>query len=199
MTLGCGGYGGNITSDNISPRHLLNIKRLAYEVSPVNDGAAAPVRRPGIRRRRRLPCRRRRLGRSRRVSAPRRWRAGSTSSWPRAASRPAAVGIGPDRPGSGDRRRRRRRRRRLADSRRRFRLRGRRARGAQGGPEDRGRRAHDRHPGGARSRRVGTRLRAGRLARRKCSVIAERKTLSVDRSQAGMVPSEPELYPAAAE
>jgi len=35
MTLGCGGYGGNITSDNISPRHLLNIKRLAYEVSPV--------------------------------------------------------------------------------------------------------------------------------------------------------------------
>jgi acetaldehyde dehydrogenase (acetylating) len=32
MTLGCGGYGGNITSDNISPRHLLNIKRLAYEV-----------------------------------------------------------------------------------------------------------------------------------------------------------------------
>jgi hypothetical protein len=43
MTLGCGGYGGNITSDNISPRHLLNIKRLAYEVSPEAnrfDGAA---------------------------------------------------------------------------------------------------------------------------------------------------------------
>ena len=39
MTLGCGGYGGNITSDNISPRHLLNIKRLAYETNPV------PVRR----------------------------------------------------------------------------------------------------------------------------------------------------------
>jgi hypothetical protein len=38
MTLGCGGYGGNITSDNISPRHLLNIKRLAYETEP------APVR-----------------------------------------------------------------------------------------------------------------------------------------------------------
>jgi acetaldehyde dehydrogenase (acetylating) len=34
MTLGCGGYGGNITSDNISPRHLLNIKRLAYEIHP---------------------------------------------------------------------------------------------------------------------------------------------------------------------
>lgn len=35
MTLGCGGYGGNITSDNISPMHLLNIKRLAYELVPV--------------------------------------------------------------------------------------------------------------------------------------------------------------------
>lgn len=35
MTLGCGGYGGNITSDNITPRHLLNIKRLAYEVRSV--------------------------------------------------------------------------------------------------------------------------------------------------------------------
>ena len=34
MTLGCGGYGGNITSDNISPMHLLNIKRLAYETHP---------------------------------------------------------------------------------------------------------------------------------------------------------------------
>jgi len=35
MTLGCGGYGGNITSDNISPRHLLNIKRVAYEITAV--------------------------------------------------------------------------------------------------------------------------------------------------------------------
>src|SRR5437763_8040159 len=34
MTLGCGGCGGDIASGNISPRHLLNIKRLAYEVSP---------------------------------------------------------------------------------------------------------------------------------------------------------------------
>ncbi len=44
MTLGCGGFGGNITSDNISPRHLLNIKRLAYETRPVNppsDGSVA--------------------------------------------------------------------------------------------------------------------------------------------------------------
>jgi len=36
MTLGCGGWGGNITSDNISPKHLLNIKRLAYEVRPAS-------------------------------------------------------------------------------------------------------------------------------------------------------------------
>jgi acetaldehyde dehydrogenase (acetylating) len=42
MTLGCGGYGGNITSDNISPRHLLNIKRLAYEVAPVANRFEAP-------------------------------------------------------------------------------------------------------------------------------------------------------------
>ena len=42
MTLGCGGFGGNITSDNITPRHLLNIKRLAYEVRPVNASAHAP-------------------------------------------------------------------------------------------------------------------------------------------------------------
>jgi acetaldehyde dehydrogenase (acetylating) len=46
MTLGCGGWGGNITSDNISPKHLLNIKRLAYELTPakvltVGDRAAA--------------------------------------------------------------------------------------------------------------------------------------------------------------
>lgn len=34
LTLGCGGYGGNITSDNITPRHLLNIKRLARELRP---------------------------------------------------------------------------------------------------------------------------------------------------------------------
>ncbi|HTV02952.1 MAG TPA: aldehyde dehydrogenase family protein [Luteitalea sp.] len=42
MTLGCGGYGGNITSDNISPMHLLNIKRVAYEVRPAPQPAAGP-------------------------------------------------------------------------------------------------------------------------------------------------------------
>ena len=52
MTLGCGGYGGNITSDNISPRHLLNIKRLAYETTP---GASRATPAAPRRRRRALP------------------------------------------------------------------------------------------------------------------------------------------------
>jgi acetaldehyde dehydrogenase (acetylating) len=43
MTLGCGGWGGNITSDNISPRHLLNIKRLAYEITPAVVRPSAPA------------------------------------------------------------------------------------------------------------------------------------------------------------
>ena len=65
MTLGCGGFGGNITSDNISPRHLLNIKRLAYEVAPVVSrwdrgagdlqGAAASAVMPGAAPSRTLP------------------------------------------------------------------------------------------------------------------------------------------------
>ncbi len=42
LTLGCGGWGGNITSDNISPRHLLNLKRLAYEITPARPSAPAP-------------------------------------------------------------------------------------------------------------------------------------------------------------
>jgi len=42
MSLGCGTPGGNITSDNISPMHLVNIKRLAYERRPAeHDHAAA--------------------------------------------------------------------------------------------------------------------------------------------------------------
>jgi len=31
MTLGCGSPGGNITSDNIGPQHLMNVKRIAWE------------------------------------------------------------------------------------------------------------------------------------------------------------------------
>ena len=40
MTLGCGAAGGNITSDNISPLHLINLKRVAYGV---RDVAASPA------------------------------------------------------------------------------------------------------------------------------------------------------------
>ncbi len=46
LTLGCGGFGGNITSDNITPRHLLNIKRLAYELPETARETAAPIFRP---------------------------------------------------------------------------------------------------------------------------------------------------------
>ena len=35
MTLGCGSWGGNVTSDNVSPLHLLDIKRVAFETRPV--------------------------------------------------------------------------------------------------------------------------------------------------------------------
>ena len=41
MTLGCGAAGGNITSDNISPLHLINLKRIAYGVRDVAVVAAA--------------------------------------------------------------------------------------------------------------------------------------------------------------
>ena len=43
MTLGCGGHGGNITSDNITPRHLLNVKRLAWEVRPAARSTRDPA------------------------------------------------------------------------------------------------------------------------------------------------------------
>jgi acetaldehyde dehydrogenase (acetylating) len=35
MTLGCGSPGGNITSDNIGPQHLMNIKRIAWSSRPI--------------------------------------------------------------------------------------------------------------------------------------------------------------------
>ncbi len=53
MTLGCGTMGGNITTDNIGPRHLINIKRVAYprasyfeEVGLPFDPANAPTNAP---------------------------------------------------------------------------------------------------------------------------------------------------------
>ena len=44
MSLGCGAYAGNITSDNITPLHLINVKRLAYELP--REGRDAAVAAP---------------------------------------------------------------------------------------------------------------------------------------------------------
>jgi acetaldehyde dehydrogenase (acetylating) len=44
MTLGCGAVGGNITSDNISPLHLVNLRRIAYAARPVEESSAAGLR-----------------------------------------------------------------------------------------------------------------------------------------------------------
>jgi acetaldehyde dehydrogenase (acetylating) len=35
LTLGCGTFGNNITTDNITPLHLIQVKRLAWERTPV--------------------------------------------------------------------------------------------------------------------------------------------------------------------
>ncbi|MGQ0762049.1 MAG: aldehyde dehydrogenase family protein [Acidobacteriota bacterium] len=41
MTLGCGSWGGNVTSDNVSPLHLMDIKRVAFETRPVKSNRPA--------------------------------------------------------------------------------------------------------------------------------------------------------------
>ncbi len=41
MTLGCGSWGGNVTSDNVSPLHLMDIKRVAFETKPVKSARPA--------------------------------------------------------------------------------------------------------------------------------------------------------------
>ncbi len=45
MTLGCGAPGGNITSDNIGPQHLFNIKRVAWESRAVEHRSIPAERR----------------------------------------------------------------------------------------------------------------------------------------------------------
>lgn len=42
LTLGSGGVGGSITGDNITVRHLFNIKRMAFETAPPPDMAMRP-------------------------------------------------------------------------------------------------------------------------------------------------------------
>lgn len=54
MTLGPGSWGGSITSDNVTPLHLMNIKRMGEEIRPYVDplrkapAAPAPVRLPAV-------------------------------------------------------------------------------------------------------------------------------------------------------
>jgi acetaldehyde dehydrogenase (acetylating) len=38
MTLGPGTFGKSIISENVSAKHLINIKRLAFETRPINQG-----------------------------------------------------------------------------------------------------------------------------------------------------------------
>jgi acetaldehyde dehydrogenase (acetylating) len=40
LTLGPGTWGGSIISENVSAKHLINIKHLAFETNPVNKGFA---------------------------------------------------------------------------------------------------------------------------------------------------------------
>ena len=50
MTLGCGSWGGNVTSDNVSPLHLMDIKRVAFETRPVASKRPAVSTRPAAAR-----------------------------------------------------------------------------------------------------------------------------------------------------
>ena len=43
MTLGPGTLGGSITSDNVTPMHLVNLKRVAFETQPLNDDQGQPL------------------------------------------------------------------------------------------------------------------------------------------------------------
>ncbi len=48
MTLGCGSWGGNVTSDNVSPLHLMDIKRVAFETRPVQSKRPAVAFQPAV-------------------------------------------------------------------------------------------------------------------------------------------------------
>jgi hypothetical protein len=43
MTLGCGAIAGNITSDNVGPQHLINIKRIAYVARKASEAFMVPA------------------------------------------------------------------------------------------------------------------------------------------------------------
>lgn len=42
FTLGCGTVGGSATSDNVTPLHLLNVRRVAYDLGNVSSAAEPP-------------------------------------------------------------------------------------------------------------------------------------------------------------
>ncbi len=46
MTLGCGSWGNNVTSDNVGPQHLINIKRLAVGVRDLSRPSPDPGQLP---------------------------------------------------------------------------------------------------------------------------------------------------------
>ncbi len=43
LTLGCGSRGNNVTSDSVSPLHLMATKRVAFETRAVEGAAPAPI------------------------------------------------------------------------------------------------------------------------------------------------------------
>jgi acetaldehyde dehydrogenase/alcohol dehydrogenase len=43
LTLGCGTFGGNSTTDNVTFRHLLNVKRVAYHLEQPPNGEEPSV------------------------------------------------------------------------------------------------------------------------------------------------------------
>ena len=49
MRRGCGSWGGNVTSDNVSPIHLMDLKRVAFETKPVNKQSAVREVQPQAR------------------------------------------------------------------------------------------------------------------------------------------------------
>ena len=75
MTLGPGTLGGSITSDNVTPMHLVNLKRVAFETVPLtdDDGRARGERQEGRGRRQLATPPSRQDSPSRRDSPSRSW------------------------------------------------------------------------------------------------------------------------------
>jgi acetaldehyde dehydrogenase (acetylating) len=48
MTLGPGTWGGSIISENVTARHLMNLKRLAFETNPINPEEGQSVAAPFV-------------------------------------------------------------------------------------------------------------------------------------------------------